>query len=87
MSTAAPREQVEELIGRFFEQVDGTIRKLEEHRHRFEERRLELTVLPPGFDPVKPPNYFGGDLLARGPWKQFWVMIENKSHHFREALA
>jgi hypothetical protein len=48
---------------------------------------MELTVVPVGFDPVKPPVYFGGDLLGRGPWKQFWNAIEDRSLHFREALG
>jgi hypothetical protein len=75
------------FLGSFYEVVDEEIRALEEHRVRIEERRGQLTVLPEGFDPVKPPNYFGGDLLGRGPWKQFWAEIETRSHHFREAVS
>lgn len=80
------RTELEGLVGNFYELVDSCIRKLEEHKTKLESRRLELTVLPPGFDPVKPPRYFGGDLLDRGPWKQYWNAIEERSHHFREAL-
>lgn len=80
------REELEQLVGNFYELIDATVRKLEEHRHKIEERRMELSVCPPGYDPVKPPKYFQGDLLGRGPWKQFWSVVEDKSHHFREAL-
>ena len=85
--TTLERSDLEELVGNFYELVDSAVRRLEEHRVRIEARRVELTVLPPGFDPVKPPVYFGGDLLGRGPWKQFWAAIEDRSHHFREALG
>ncbi|MCB9680250.1 MAG: hypothetical protein H6733_02160 [Alphaproteobacteria bacterium] len=81
------RAELEELIDGFYTLVDGTVRRLEEHRERIENRRQELTVLPRGYDPVKPPIYFGGDLMARGPWKQFWNVVEDRAHHFREALA
>lgn len=87
MLATSDRSELEEMIGNYYELIDATIRKLEEHRFKLEERRAELTVVPEGFDPVKPPNYFGGDLLGRGPWKQFWLLIEARSHHFREALA
>lgn len=82
-----PREEIEELLGSFYEIVDGLVRRLEVHRDHIEELRQTLTVIPPGFDPVKPPIYFGGDLMGRGPWKQFWSAIEDRAHHFREALA
>ncbi len=73
-------------LGNFYELVDRTVRTLEETRERLEERRQQLTVLPgEPYPPVKPPNYFGGDLLGRGPWKQFWMSVGNKAHQFREA--
>ncbi|MGC6494687.1 MAG: hypothetical protein ACON5B_17755 [Myxococcota bacterium] len=86
MLATQDREEFFEMIGSFYEHVDAVIRKLETHREAIEARREELTVLPPGHDPVKPPRYFGGDLLARGPWTQFWGVVETRSHHFREAL-
>ena len=87
MCAEVEREELEELLGNFYEFIDATIRKLEAHRAAIEERRMELTVVPRDFDPVKPPNYFGGDIMGRGPWKQFWNNIEDRSHHFRQALA
>ena len=64
-----------------------TARSLETVRGLAEERRVELTVLPEGFPPVRPPIYFGGDLMGRGPWRQYWSTIESRAHHVRESLA
>ena len=73
----------------FYEHIDATVRALEEHRTRLEERRSELTVLPlsDAYPPVKPPNYFGGDLMGVGPWSQFWSNIEARAHAFRETVG
>jgi hypothetical protein len=81
------RDDLQAKLGNFYELVDNEIRTLEEYRAELEERRQELTVLPEGYPPVKPPNYFGGDLLGRGPWKQFWANINTRAHHFREATG
>jgi hypothetical protein len=81
------RDELAEKLGTFYELVDDEIRVLEDFRGELEERRQDLTVTPEGYPPVKPPNYFGGDLLGRGPWKQFWSTINNRAHHFREATA
>lgn len=80
------RSDLEELVGSFYELIDAQVRRLGEFRTQIEARRMELTVLPEGYDPVKPPVYFGGDLMGRGPWKQYWLALEDRSHHFREAL-
>jgi hypothetical protein len=88
MLTVTTRDALSASLGGFYELVDQTVRQLEEVRDRIEERRVQLTVLPgEPFPPVKPPNYFGGDLLSKGPWKQFWLGVGNKAHHFRESLG
>jgi hypothetical protein len=84
---AVPRDELNEKLGRFHELVDSEIQKLERLKEELEERRRELTVTPEGFPPVKPPIYFHGDLLGKGPWKLFWNNINGKAHHFREASA
>ncbi|MCO4747509.1 MAG: hypothetical protein KC912_22100 [Proteobacteria bacterium] len=85
MTQTIPREQFTELLGEFHAFVDVAITQLEEGRGRIEDRRTELSVLPEGFPAVKPPIYFGGDLLARGPWKLFWSQVVDRAAHFREA--
>jgi hypothetical protein len=87
MLNVVTRDELAEKLGNFYELVDNEIRILEEFRGELEERRQDLTVTPEGYPPVKPPNYFGGDLLGRGPWKQFWANINTRAHHFREATA
>lgn len=87
MLASTPREEFTEKIGNFYEFIDTYIRELEDFRQKIEDRRAELTVVPEGFPPVKPPNYFGGDLLGRGPWKQFWTNLDSKAHTFREAVG
>jgi hypothetical protein len=87
MQTAVSREELTEKIGNFYEFIDTHIRLLEAYREKLEARRLELAVLPDGYPPVKPPNYFGGDLMGRGPWNQFWTTIDSRAHHFREAAG
>jgi len=81
------REDLAEKMGNFYELVDAQVRLLEDMRGLIEDRRMELTVLPEGFAPVNPPKYFGGDLMGRGPWKQFWANLNSKAHHFRESIG
>ena len=87
MQSAVGPEELAAALGNFYELVDLQIRQLEEMRDLLEERRLEMTVLPEGYPPVKPPNYFGGDLLGRGPWKQYWQNVNSRAHHFRESVG
>ena len=87
MQTAVTPDALNERLGNFYEFVDAQIRRLEEARDRIEDRRMELTVIPEFYPPVKPPAYFAGDLMARGPWKQFWAVIDTKAHQFREVAG
>ena len=77
----------DETVEDFYQLVDQQVLDLEAAREAIEERRIELAVAPEGFPPVKPPNYFGGDLMGRGPWKQFWSHLNASAHHFRESVA
>jgi len=91
VSTVVPREELTAALCspelNFYELIDDHIRMLDESHDRIEVRRLELTVVPEGFPPVKPPNYFGGDLLGRGPWKQYWKNLNERAHQFRESVG
>lgn len=78
---------VEESLGKFYEFVDQEVRLLEEKREVLEDRRVQLTVTPEGYPPVKPPNYFGGDVFGRGPWKQYWKVVDQRAHKFRESVS
>lgn len=85
--TVVESEDLAELGGGFYQLVDGHLRRVGELREKIEARRLELTVLPEGYPPVKPPYYFSGDLLGRGPWRQYWQGVEGHAHRFREAIG
>ena len=81
------QEELAAKIGNFYELVDAEVRTLEDHKELLEERRMLLTVCPEGWPPVKPPGYFSGDLLGRGPWKQYWDNVNSRAHHFRESVG
>jgi hypothetical protein len=87
MLTVTDRDDLAQRLGSYYELVDRQVRMVEESRNAFEDRRLDLTVTPEGFPAVKPPNYFGGDLLGRGPWKQYWTSLSQLAHRFRECAA
>jgi hypothetical protein len=74
-------------LGSFYELVDGHVQSLEKHKDELEEKRRELAVIPEGYPPVKPPVYFHGDLLGKGPWKLYWTTINGRAHSFREAVG
>lgn len=87
MQGAVPQEELTAKLGRFYELVDGEIQRLDKLKEDLEGRRRELAVLPDGHPPVKPPVYFHGDLLGKGPWKLFWQSLNDRAHHFREAVG
>ncbi len=87
MSSTVPREELAAKLGRFYELVDAQIQRLEKQKEELEGRRREMAVLPDGYPPVKPPVYFHGDLLGKGPWKLFWQSLNDRAHHFREAMG
>lgn len=84
MTSSVPREELAGKLGRFYEIVDAQIQRLDKQKEELEGRRREMAVLPDGFPPVKPPVYFHGDLLGKGPWKLFWQSLNDRAHHFRE---
>jgi len=87
MASTVPRDELAAKLGRFYEQVDAQIQRLEKQKEELEGRRREMAVLPDGYPPVKPPVYFHGDLLGKGPWKLFWQSLNDRAHHFREAMG
>lgn len=87
MQGAVPQEELAAKLGRFYELVDGQIQRLDRLKEEIETRRREMAVLPEGYPPVKPPVYFHGDLLGKGPWKLFWQSLNDRAHHFREAVG
>ncbi|MEQ1505808.1 MAG: hypothetical protein ABMB14_26470 [Myxococcota bacterium] len=87
MQSTVPQQELTAKLGRFYELVDAEIQRLDKLKDDIESRRRELAVLPEGHAPVKPPGYFHGDLLGKGPWKLFWQSLNDKAHYFREAVG
>lgn len=60
---------------------------LESQREAIEKVRVELAVQPPGYPVVKPPRYFGGDLLDNNSWKHFWGEVGNMGDGLRQQVG
>ncbi len=87
MKSTFEAHELAQCLGSFYELVDAHVASLEAHKDELEEKRRELTVTPDGHPPVKPPVYFHGDLLGKGPWKLYWSNVNGKAHLFREAAG
>lgn len=46
-------------------------------RDEIESTRLTMGVKPDGYPEVRPPRYFGGDILEGTSWKHFWGEVSN----------
>lgn len=66
------RDEVIEQLTPFAEVVAGHAQVVRELRDKVEERRVLMEVKPDAYPVVKPPRYFGGDLLDVGSWRHFW---------------
>ena len=44
-------------------------------RSEIEARRVQIAVKPEGYPAVRPPRYFGGDLLDEGAWRIYLSLI------------
>jgi hypothetical protein len=66
------RDEVIERLAPFAATVAGHAQAVRELREKVEERRVQMEVKPDNYPVVKPPRYFGGDLLDVGSWRHFW---------------
>jgi len=66
------REEVIEQLTPFAATVAGHAQTVRELRDKVEERRVQMEVKPELYPVVRPPRYFGGDLLDVGSWRHFW---------------
>lgn len=80
--TAAARKAMEPLPP----EVDAQIRALAAQREKIEAARMQLSVKPDGYPPVKPPRYFGGDLLDNASWKHFWGEVTNLADNLHQQV-
>jgi hypothetical protein len=66
------RDEVVERLAPFAATVAAHAQAVRELREKVEERRVVMEVKPDNYPVVKPPRYFGGDLLDVGSWRHFW---------------
>jgi hypothetical protein len=81
------RQEVLAGLAPFAGIVSGYVKVLESLRKAIEERRQEMEVKPEGYPVVRPPRYFGGDLLDAGSWKHFWGEISGMADGLRNILG
>lgn len=55
-------------------------------REQLEACRMEIAVKPDGYPIVKPPRYFGGDLMEDGAWKIYWGELGALADTIEQAL-
>ena len=56
-------------------------------RDRVEERRASMAVQPPApYPTVRPPRYFGGDLIDSNSWKHYWSEVDGLADTMRNQL-
>ncbi|MBN1335778.1 MAG: hypothetical protein JXB39_07435 [Deltaproteobacteria bacterium] len=81
------REAVRNALSSLPEMVADQVRAIGELRDRIESRRQALEVKPDGYPAVRPPRYFGGDLLDGPSWKHFWGEVNGMADAARNTLG
>ena len=56
-------------------------------REEVENVREGLAVQPMGYDVIRPPRYFSGDVLETAAWKHFWGDVGHMSDHLRQQVG
>ena len=81
------REAVIESLKSLPSVVSASLDSIQALRDGVEARRVQMEVVPEGYPPVKPPRYFGGDLLDTNSWRHFWGELGGMSDHIRNTLG
>jgi len=81
------RETVLESLKSLPTEVSDSLETIQTLREGVEARRVQMEVLPEGYPPVRPPRYFGGDLLDGSSWRHFWGELGGMSDHIRNTLG
>jgi len=55
-------------------------------REEIEACRTKIQVVPDGYPPVKPPRYFGGDLMEDGAWAIYWDELGALADNLEQAI-
>ncbi len=81
------RDEVIERLSPFSEMVSAYAQTVRELREKVEERRVLMEVKPEDYPVVRPPRYFGGDLLDVGSWRHFWGELSGHVDGLRNSLG
>jgi len=82
---AEPAE-IKAALADFPDVVANLVQVLRDLRDTVEARRQEMEVRPDGYPPVRPPRYFGGDLLDISSWRYFWGDLSAMADNLRNNL-
>lgn len=68
--------------------VDSWADRLSALRDEVETRRADMAVQPPEpYPTVRPPRYFGGDLMAQSAWKHYWGEVGTLADSLRQHVG
>lgn len=87
METAETHEAFVEAMAPFPALIREKTAALEAQREDIEKVREALSVQPPGYPLVKPPRYFGGDLLDNSSWGHFWGEVGKMGDGLRQQVG
>lgn len=79
------QDEVRQRFTDFPNVVDTWAERLSSLRDEVEGRRASMAVQPPEPYPlVRPPRYFGGDLVAQVAWKHYWGEVGTLADSLRQ---
>lgn len=84
MSSSCERDDVRRIMEPLPKVMNDHGIKLAALREDIETARMALAVQPEGYPLVRPPRYFGGDLLEAMSWKHFWGEVSTLQDSMRQ---
>lgn len=85
--TLDPQAEVKQALTGFPGMVAENAQAFKDLRDAVEVRRQQLEVKPENYPAVKPPRYFGGDLLSGSSWRHFWGELSGMTDALRNSLG
>ncbi len=81
------RDEIMEQLTPFAGMVETYAQTARELREKVEERRVQMEVKPEQYPVVRPPRYFGGDLLDVGSWRHYWGELSGHVDSLKNSLG
>ena len=67
--------------------INDVADRLSALRELVEARREDMAVQPEGYPIVRPPRYFGGDLMDQTSWKHYWGDVGTLADNLRQHVS